>query len=134
VWQHGKGPATVKLIFVYNADVGLVSGIIDAVHKIVSPGTYPCSLCAVTYGAVRMDPRWRAWLNAAPFAAHFYHRQDFQAAYPALAAIPLPCVLVDRNGKTDTLVTSDALAQVTTLDALIALIERRLDPLYPAAP
>jgi len=38
-----------KLIFVYNADSGLLKGIKDLIHKNVSPDTYPCSLCAVTY-------------------------------------------------------------------------------------
>lgn len=43
---------TTTLIFVYNAKSGLISAFGDMVHKIVSPATYPCSLCALTYGAV----------------------------------------------------------------------------------
>ena len=34
-----------KIIFVYNADSGLVNGLIDWAHKIVSPETYSCT-CA----------------------------------------------------------------------------------------
>ena len=42
----------MRLVFVYNANAGLVAGMLDSVHKVVSPATYPCSLCAVTYFAV----------------------------------------------------------------------------------
>ncbi|WP_232221892.1 hypothetical protein [Methanococcoides burtonii] len=38
------------LIFVYNADSGLINEMKDYVHKIVSPSTYECNLCAITYG------------------------------------------------------------------------------------
>jgi len=45
-----------RLLFVYNADGGLLPGLKDMFHKILSPGTYPYSLCAVTYGATFMRP------------------------------------------------------------------------------
>jgi hypothetical protein len=48
-----------RLLFVYNADGGLLPGLKDMFHKILSPGTYPCSLCAVTYGATAMRPEWK---------------------------------------------------------------------------
>jgi len=48
-----------SLIFDYNAPDGLGAALIDAVHKIVAPESYPCSLCAVTYGAVSMKRRWK---------------------------------------------------------------------------
>jgi hypothetical protein len=38
-----------ELLFVYNADAGLVTGLLDTLHKVLSPSTYSCSLCAITY-------------------------------------------------------------------------------------
>ena len=38
-----------KLIFIYNAKSGLVNEMIDFAHKIVSPETYECNLCAISY-------------------------------------------------------------------------------------
>ena len=35
----------MKLIFVYNADSGPISGLFDIGHKIISPGSYSCGLC-----------------------------------------------------------------------------------------
>ena len=41
------------LLFVYNADGGVVERTLDYLHKLTSPATYSCSLCALTYGALR---------------------------------------------------------------------------------
>jgi len=123
----------MKLVFVYNADAGLAAGIMDSVHKLVSPSTYECDLCAITYGLVRMDPKWKAWLNAQAFEPVFHHRPDFHAAYPALADLALPAILTDRDGTIETLVAAADFAGVTGIDALIMLIERRLGA-SPAVP
>jgi hypothetical protein len=123
----------VKLIFVYNANAGLAAGIMDSLHKLVSPSTYECDLCAITYGLTRMDPQWKAWLKAQAFEAVFHHRPDFHAAYPALADVPLPVILSDRGGTVETLVAAPDFSGIDSVDALIALIEQRLGA-SPAVP
>ena len=45
-------------LFVYNADSGPLKALFDFGHKIVSPGTYPCSLCRLTYGPFGMRREW----------------------------------------------------------------------------
>ncbi len=115
----------MKLLFVYNANAGIAAGIMDSIHKTVAPATYPCSLCAITYGIVRMDPRWKAWLKAQPFEIVFYHRPDFRAAYPELL-VDLPAILIDREGALETLVAAEEFAAAATVDKLIAMIEQRL--------
>lgn len=115
-----------RLIFVYNADEGLVAGMMDSVHKLVSPATYQCSLCAVTHGLLRMDPKWKAWLKAAPFETLFHHKPDFQAAWPALAALPLPAILLDHGAGPEPLLGAAELDAVKSVDGLIAAIEARL--------
>ena len=35
------------LVFVYNADSGVFNALADAAHKIFSPRTYACNLCAL---------------------------------------------------------------------------------------
>jgi hypothetical protein len=115
----------VKLLFVYNANAGIAAGIMDSIHKTLSPATYPCSLCAITYGAVRMDPTWKAWLRAQSFESVFYHRPDFRAAYPHVT-VDLPAILIERGGHTDTLVAATEFKDAASVDQLIALIESRL--------
>ena len=38
-----------EIVFIYNAKSGTVNSLIDWAHKIVSPDTYECSLCSMTY-------------------------------------------------------------------------------------
>lgn len=115
----------MKLLFIYNANAGIAAGILDSIHKTVSPSTYPCSLCAITYGAVRMDPQWKAWLKAQPFESVFFHRPDFRAAYPDVVA-DLPAIFRQRDGSLEILVGADEFGGAATVDKLIALIEQRL--------
>jgi hypothetical protein len=115
----------MKLVFVYNANAGIAAGIIDSIHKTISPATYPCSLCAITYGALWMDPKWKAWLKAQPFKSIFYHRPDFRAAWPDVT-IDLPAILVEQNATLTPLLASNDFADVQSVNALITLIETRL--------
>jgi hypothetical protein len=113
------------LVFVYNAEAGLVAGAMDTIHKIVAPDTYPCSLCAVTYGLVGMRRRWRDWLAAQSLPAVFHHRADFRVAFPAAAAWPLPLVAVAQGPDIALLLGPEVLAPLD-LDELIAVLDRRL--------
>jgi hypothetical protein len=114
------------LLFVYNADDGLFAAIGDAVHKLVSPDSYPCSLCAITYGAVRMRPEWRAYLRSVPYPARFLHRGAFARAYPGVA-VPLPAILLDA-GHDDPrlLVDAGTLDRIDGVEALIAALDTAL--------
>ena len=41
-----------SLLFVYNADSGFFNTLADIGHKLFSPATYPCQLCAITHGVL----------------------------------------------------------------------------------
>lgn len=118
------------LIFVYNAPDGIGAALIDAAHKLISPATYPCSLCAVTYGAVTMRRDWKAYLARLPYQVKFYHRDGFLPAFPALE-VALPAILIAEADASPRLLidaaTLDAQADVAsliaTLDAALAAIE-----------
>lgn len=118
-------PAT--LIFVYNAPDGIGAALIDAVHKIVSPATYACSLCMITYGAVAMRPEWRAYLRSLPFATAFYHRDGFARAYPALAGTPLPAILLAEQGRIAPLLDAATLDTLPDIPSLIAALDAAIE-------
>ena len=119
----------MRLIFVYNANAGLMAGIMDSVHKAVSPDTYPCSLCAISYGAFAMKPRWREWLKTLPMPMHFYHRPDFHAAFPEAREMALPLVALDHDGRLEPLLDAAQLDALGDLEGLIAAMEARLKSL-----
>jgi len=116
---------SAKLLFVYNAEAGIVAGLMDSIHKTLSPSTYSCSLCAITYGAFAMDARWKSWLKTLPYEAVFYHRPDFRAAFPRVE-VGLPAILRETDGVVVPLMTAEEIASASTVDALIAALETKL--------
>ena len=119
---------TARLLVAYNAEAGLLAGVLDSVHKLASPATYPCRLCALTYGLVTMDRRWRDWLRRPPLPVVVHHRPDFRAAWPAAANWPLPLVALADGAGLTLLLGPEALADIADAGALIAAIMARLPP------
>lgn len=70
-----------KIIFVYNADSGIINALKDAVEKNVSPETYSCNLCAVTFGTLRMKPEWKRFVRDLPAEVEFLHRDEYTGRY-----------------------------------------------------
>jgi len=118
---------SARLLLVYNADAGIVAGLFDLAHKLVSPATYPCSLCGVTYGTLGMRAEWRDYLAELPLPVAFFHRPEFHAAYPALTAAPLPLIAVDDGGVVTVVLGAAALAPLGSVAALIAALDSALD-------
>jgi hypothetical protein len=78
-----------KIIFVYNADSGLLNVIKDWGHKIISPETYPCSLCALTYDNLGMRRPWREFINELGYEVEFLHRDELEEKYgPKMCHFP----------------------------------------------
>jgi hypothetical protein len=126
--------AAPRLILIYNADGGLLNAVKDAVWKVVQPSTYPCSLCALTYGWVAMHGQWGRFLDSLPNTKVFHHRDDFAAAFPGLS-VELPAILSASDGASpQVLVSAAELDALPDLDALIALVEERLMLMRLGAP
>jgi hypothetical protein len=116
----------MKLIFVYNAKAGLLNGMMDSVHKTVSPDTYECDLCAITHGFFTMDKTWRNWLKSLRMETAFYHRPDFREAYPSARDWPLPLIALDRDGVLEPIIPAAEMKSLKTVDALVAALEAKL--------
>ncbi len=117
---------TERLVFVYNANAGLLAGALDSIHKTVSPDTYACNLCAVTHGLLTMRPAWRKWLKSLAMPVDFYHRPDFRAAFPALVSTPLPLIGKSADEQFSILLDADALSKLGSVDALVATLQSKL--------
>lgn len=113
------------LIFIYNADGGWLNAVADGVHKLARPASYPCSLCALTYGAVAKRPEWRAFLGRIGMSQLFVYRDEFREDLDT-RDLPLPAILLAGEGPVpEVLVSAAELAGLADLDGLIALIEAR---------
>lgn len=116
-----------RLLFVYNADGGLLAGLKDVFHKILSPSTYPCSLCAITYGARSMRPEWREFIKVLPVPVDFLHRDEFIRDYPQWRQHTLPAAFaVDETGELAPFITSTEM-DANDLDGLMQLVQARLE-------
>ena len=117
---------SAQMLIVYNADSGAVNAVLHALHKAFKPETYPCSLCALTYGTVSMHGQWKRFLDTLPLDIVFHHKDDFAEAYPG-AQPDLPAILVTRGESSpDMLVPAQELDTLASLDGLIQVVEERL--------
>ncbi len=118
--EGSKGTAPA-LVFVYNAESGVFNTLADAAHKIFSPRTYACNLCALTYGAVSMRGEWREFLDGLGRPLEFLHADELAARY-GLKGVPLPAVFTKDGGGLRVLAGADAVNACLTLDDLKRLI------------
>ena len=115
-----------RLLFVYNADGGLLPGLQDLFHKLLSPATYPCSLCAVTYGVATVRPEWQRFIKALPVPVAFWHRDEFAYAYPAHGGARLPAAFAVAADGALTPFISTAELDAADLNGLMELVRARL--------
>ena len=122
---------TTELILVYNADSGFFNIIKDALHKSVSPSTYQCNLCALTYGTIRMKSKWKTFIEKIKIPAEFFHRDEFfkmLKTHPhRLKNARFPAIYLHKNEKLSLLITSDEINQCKTLEDLINLVDEKLE-------
>ena len=112
-----------ELCFIYNAQSGVAHALMDYVHKIVSPQTYACSLCSVTYGNLGMHRQWASYLRGLPFKTRFLY-EDTQPKH--LGALKLPAAFVVDNENWVQVIEAAEMDAAKTLDALIALCDSKL--------
>ena len=122
-----NGDAQEKsLLFVYNADTGLFSVVTDYAHKILSPKTYPCNLCALTYGNMGMNKKWKEFIAALTIPIEFLHRDEFVKLH-TVSETQLPAAFVKKGESITMLITSGEINECTSVDALIALVTKKLE-------
>lgn len=123
-----------QLLFVYNATAGLGHALLDSVHKVLSPHTYPCTLCGLTYGLISMRPEWKEFLQQLPLPARFLYRDQLPATYPQLVGQPLSAIFIeDEAGRVTPLITA-AEMQPLDLPGLMQRLRERLAAVGMATP
>lgn len=119
--REGTTHARRAIVFVYNADSGVFNTLADAAHKIFSPRTYRCNLCALTHSAVGMRREWKRFLDGLDSPPEFLHADELKARY-SVADIPLPAVFQREGEKLEVLCTADSINACRTMEDLKRLI------------
>ena len=109
------------LVFVYNADSGLFNAVSDAAHKIFSPRTYQCNLCALTHSAIGMRGEWKQFLHGLDVPLEFLHADELKARY-GVAGVPLPAIFKRGDENVEVLIDAESINACRTGDDLKKLI------------
>ena len=117
--------AGVTLIFVYNADSGVVASLKDYVHKTVSPATYQCNLCALTFGNLGMKGTWAEFIDGLGVPVEFLHRDELLHRH-GMKDVYLPAVLALEGSGMEVIIPADEMNALRTLDELKGLVRTRV--------
>ncbi len=114
------------IIFVYNADSGLLNSIKDFAWRISSPDTYPCNLCAVTYSNFGMKDEWREFVEDLEFKIRFFHRDEFDEKFER-DEYRFPAAFLRTGSSLEPFISKEEIERCKHLQELIELVETKID-------
>ena len=106
-----------RLVFVYNADSGMFNTLTDIAHKIFSPQTYSCNLCAISHSYFSERDEWKEFISALDAECEFLHRDEFEQKYK-LKGNAYPAVFEKRDKQLQVYLDADAINQCASMDDL----------------
>jgi hypothetical protein len=114
-----------SLILVYNADSGLLNALNDGIIKILSPTTYDCKLCGLTFGVISMKPRWRVFIESLDMPVEFLYRDEFNDRYE-LQDAKFPSVFIKEGVDMRELISREEFEAMNSLDELMEKLQSKL--------
>ena len=123
-----------KLIFIYNADSGVINLVKDFWKKILRPNSYECNLCMQTFGAFSMKKDWKQFINNLNVDTEFLHRDEFEERYQIKDA-KYPSAYIFENEKLTLLISYDEMNSIKSLDEMEVLVLSKINKIsYIAQP
>jgi hypothetical protein len=113
-----------KIVFVYNAESGIFNAVADYAHKTLSPDTYECNLCQLTYG-MTMNKEWKQFIAELPYEVAFLHRDEFYEAYDR-DDTAFPAAYFQTDEELSLFISQDDINQQKTLKDLIELVKNKV--------
>jgi len=117
-----------KLIFVYNADSGVMNLVKDFWKKILRPSTYECNLCMQTFGAFSMKKDWKLFINKLNIETEFLHRDEFKKKYN-IKNSNFPSAYILEKDKLILVISDDEMNSVNSLDEIEVLVLSKMNNL-----
>ena len=115
-----------KFIFVYNANSGIVNTVLDVAHKIFSPKTYNCNLCALTFNTFSENKTWKDFRKQTNINLVFYHIDKFEKKYKPLEFI-YPVIITQKNEDFEELLSAEKIKNLTSIEDLITIFQQELN-------
>ena len=111
----------MRLIFVYNADSGVLNTVKDIGHKLFSPQTYDCFLCSLTHDTFKENPEWKTFRDSSPIEMIFLHRDEFEEKYHQQSEYP---VIFKETEGLEIFISKQTLASYSSLSDLIQAVQQ----------
>lgn len=105
-----------QVLFVYNVNSDLFSAASGWVHKILSPSSYQCHLCTLTYGDFFVKQEWKSFTEMLPVKTVFLHKDEF--AGKSEFEVPLPAVFFQSEDGIKEIISQAELNSFQSLDEL----------------
>jgi hypothetical protein len=107
-----------QLVFIYyNADSVFFNMAADWLHKIFSPKTYHCSICALTYSHLGERKSWRKFINNLDIESLFLHKDEFNTQF-SNQTFDFPCILLNIENQLTEFISADDMNLMTSLEEL----------------
>ena len=118
----------MRLIFVYNANSGKGNTYLESLHKMVSPSSYNCSLCRLTYGIFSEKKQWKRFRKEAQLEMEFYHKDEFTKTFKSkwLPKYTFPIILLENQGELQIFLSSEKINEIENVQTLIEKIKKGL--------
>jgi 5-methylcytosine-specific restriction endonuclease McrBC GTP-binding regulatory subunit McrB len=110
----------MKLVLVYNADGALLNKLMDIGHKIISPETYTCNLCNLTFGNFSENRKWKEFRENTDIEMEFLHRDEFETKYEMKLDYP---VILKGTDPLEIAIPKEQLDKFKSLDELISAVK-----------
>jgi len=116
------------ILFVYNADSGIWDKSLDFAHKIISPSTYSCSLCALTHGSFSENKRWKEFRETIPHQFVFKYKDAFLNEKTGMRyqEFEFPIILEQKENRLDVLMYTEELNVIDSTEKLINILQKKL--------
>ena len=112
------------LVFVYNADSGVFNALSDLAHKILSPKSYQCNLCALTFSPLGMRNDWKEFLESLDRPLEFLHRDELKKRY-RMENIHFPAIFTRSDDHLEVWIDAESLNACRSLENLKNLIRKK---------
>ena len=116
-----------SLLFVYNAKSGLINNMFDIGHKLISPETYSCNLCAITHNTFSENKTWKDFRKKSNLDIAFFHIDEFEKEYPDAKLVYPVIILKNNNGLTEFISSAEINKFETAEDLIMILTERSIN-------
>jgi len=114
-----------KLVFIWNADSGLINTVKDFWHKALRPSTYQCNLCQTTFGTFGAKKEWKNFIKDLGIESEFLHKDEFVEKYDVKDA-KYPSAYILKNGNLTVFITQEEMNEVTTITEMEELVSSKL--------